>query len=75
MGRMYLPAYLTVFEADPSPQVTEVKTNGIIAPRAHQSSLLTKVVSRAFAPFIAMAVEHLGVGTCCWIQQAFKNRD
>lgn len=43
-------------------QVTEVNTHGLLTPTTHKSSLLQKVVPRAFAPFIAMAVEHLGVG-------------
>lgn len=43
-------------------QVTEVDTHGLLTPTGHKSSLLQKVVPRAFAPFIAMAVEHLGVG-------------
>jgi sodium-independent sulfate anion transporter 11 len=42
--------------------VTKVKTNGLWRPRVHDGELLQKVVGRAFAPLIAMAVEHLGVG-------------
>lgn len=43
--------------------VTEVDTKGILKPKSHHdSTLLTKVAGRAAAPFIAMAVEHLGVG-------------
>lgn len=43
-------------------EVTEVETNGLWRPRVHDSTLLQKVVGRSFAPLIAMAVEHLGVG-------------
>lgn len=43
-------------------EVTEVETNGLWKPRAHDNALLQKVVGRAFAPLIAMSVEHLGVG-------------
>lgn len=52
--------------------VTEVSTNGIIPPRAHDSKLLTKVVSRAFAPFIAMSVEHLGVGKAFGMRNSYQ---
>ncbi|KAK0391910.1 hypothetical protein NLU13_1408 [Sarocladium strictum] len=53
-------------------EVTEVSTNGIIPPRAHDSTLLTKVVSRSFAPFIAMAVEHLGVGKAFGLRNSYQ---
>ena len=43
-------------------EVTEVETDGLLTPRVPESKLLSKVVGRAFAPLIAMAVEHLGVG-------------
>lgn len=43
-------------------EVTEVETNGLFRPRMPEGALLQKVVGRAFAPLIAMAVEHLGVG-------------
>lgn len=42
--------------------VTKVDTHGLLAPRAHDTQLLNKVFARCFAPFIAMSVEHLGVG-------------
>lgn len=42
--------------------ITEVETDGILTPRVPQGELLQKVVARAFAPLIAMSVEHLGVG-------------
>lgn len=42
-------------------EVTKVDTHGLLSPRAHDNSLIKKVVSRSFAPLIAMAVEHLGV--------------
>lgn len=43
-------------------EVTEVDTNGLWKPRAPEGALIQKVVGRAFAPLIAMSVEHLGVG-------------
>jgi sodium-independent sulfate anion transporter 11 len=43
-------------------EVTEVETDGLWAPRVPEASLLNKVIARSFAPLIAMAVEHLGVG-------------
>lgn len=42
--------------------VTKVDTHGLPAPRPHDPALLKKVAVRAFAPLIAMSVEHLGVG-------------
>jgi sodium-independent sulfate anion transporter 11 len=42
--------------------VTKVDTNGLPQPRPHDTALLQKVFARAFAPLIAMSVEHLGVG-------------
>ena len=43
-------------------KVTEVDTHGLWAPRVPKQDLLQKVIGRSFAPLIAMAVEHLGVG-------------
>lgn len=48
--------------ADYAWAVTKVDTHGLLHPRGHNGSLLSKIVPRAFAPFIAMSVEHLGVG-------------
>jgi sodium-independent sulfate anion transporter 11 len=42
--------------------IIEVDTNGLITPKTHDSSLLSKVIPYSFAPMIAMSVEHLGVG-------------
>lgn len=42
--------------------VTEVETKGLWTPRTHDMTLVQKVTGRAFAPLIAMCVEHLGVG-------------
>ncbi|KAK2599944.1 hypothetical protein QQS21_005328 [Conoideocrella luteorostrata] len=42
--------------------VTKVEANGLPTPKNHDSELLQKVVGKSFAPLIAMAVEHLGVG-------------
>lgn len=52
--------------------VTEVDTNGLLAPKTHDSSLLTKVAGRAAAPFIAMAVEHLGVGKAFGLKNGYS---
>jgi sodium-independent sulfate anion transporter 11 len=43
-------------------EVTKVNTHGLLPPKAHDASLISKVASRALAPTIACAVEHLGVG-------------
>ncbi|KAJ4164802.1 hypothetical protein LMH87_006460 [Akanthomyces muscarius] len=43
-------------------KVTQVDTHGLLTPRAHDGSLISKIAARSVAPFIAMAVEHLGVG-------------
>jgi sodium-independent sulfate anion transporter 11 len=53
-------------------EVTQVDTHGLLAPRAPQSSLLQKVVARSFAPFIAMAVEHLGVGKAFGLKNNYQ---
>ncbi|KAI1843286.1 hypothetical protein JX265_007761 [Neoarthrinium moseri] len=42
--------------------IAQVSTHGIATPKAHDSALLTKAASRAFAPLIACALEHLAVG-------------
>jgi sodium-independent sulfate anion transporter 11 len=42
--------------------VTKVDTHGLPVPRPNDTALLQKVFARAFAPLIAMSVEHLGVG-------------
>ncbi|PNY29685.1 sulfate permease [Tolypocladium capitatum] len=43
-------------------EVAMVDTHGLLPPRAHDANLLGKVFGRCVAPFIAMSVEHLGVG-------------
>lgn len=43
-------------------KVTQVDTHGLLTPRSHDGSLISKIAARSVAPFIAMAVEHLGVG-------------
>ncbi|KAK8049647.1 sulfate permease [Apiospora phragmitis] len=48
--------------AKPLWSITKVKTQGIAAPKAHDTELLMKVASRAFAPLVACALEHLAVG-------------
>ncbi|KAK7907953.1 sulfate permease [Apiospora marii] len=48
--------------AKPLWSITKVKTKGIAAPKAHDTELLLKVASRAFAPLVACALEHLAVG-------------
>ncbi|KAL3958585.1 hypothetical protein ACCO45_006747 [Purpureocillium lilacinum] len=47
-------------------------TNGILAPRAHDNELLSKVFARSFAPLIAMSVEHLGVGKAFGLRSNYK---
>ncbi|KAK8056189.1 sulfate permease [Apiospora rasikravindrae] len=48
--------------AKPLWSITKVKTRGIAAPKSHDIELLIKVASRAFAPLVACALEHLAVG-------------
>ncbi|KAK8088986.1 sulfate permease [Apiospora hydei] len=48
--------------AKPLWSITKVKTQGIAAPKSHDIELLLKVASRAFAPLVACALEHLAVG-------------
>ncbi|KAK7951349.1 sulfate permease [Apiospora aurea] len=55
--------------AKPLWSTTKVKTQGIAAPKSHDMELLIKVASRAFAPLVACALEHLAVG------KAFGRRD
>ncbi|KND91008.1 putative sulfate permease [Tolypocladium ophioglossoides CBS 100239] len=52
--------------------VTEVDTHGLLAPRAHDTKLLSKVFARCFAPFIAMSVEHLGVGKAFGLRNGYS---
>lgn len=52
-------------------EVTEVETNGLWKPRMHDTGLLQKVTTRAFAPLIAMAVEHLGVGKAFGLRNGY----
>lgn len=53
-------------------EVTEVETNGLWTPRVHDMTLVQKVVGRAFAPLIAMCVEHLGVGKAFGIRNNYN---
>lgn len=53
-------------------EVTEVNTNGLLAPRVPQNDLLQKVVGRSFAPLIAMSVEHLGVGKAFGLRNSYN---
>lgn len=43
-------------------KVTEVDTHGLLTPKSHETSLISKIAARSVAPLIAMSVEHLGVG-------------
>ncbi|KAG9258204.1 sulfate permease [Emericellopsis atlantica] len=52
-------------------KVTKVQTEGLWRPRMHDTKLLSKVVGRAFAPLIAMAVEHLGVGKAFGLRNGY----
>lgn len=42
--------------------ISKVDTHGIIAPKAHDTSLISKVATRAVAPLVACTLEHLAVG-------------
>lgn len=42
--------------------VSQVDTHGLLTPRSHETSLISRIAVRSVAPFIAMSVEHLGVG-------------
>ncbi|KAH8676105.1 sulfate permease [Xylariales sp. PMI_506] len=42
--------------------VSQVDTDGVKPPKAHDSELLSTVASRAFAPLLASCLEHLAVG-------------
>ncbi|KFA64428.1 hypothetical protein S40285_01083 [Stachybotrys chlorohalonatus IBT 40285] len=53
-------------------RVTMVNTHGLLPPETPRSSLLQQVVARAFAPFIAMAVEHLGVGKAFGLRNNYQ---
>lgn len=52
--------------------VTKVNTHGLLAPKAHDSTLISKVASRALAPTIAAAVEHLGVGKAFGLRNNYQ---
>jgi sodium-independent sulfate anion transporter 11 len=53
-------------------KVTEVDTHGLWRPRVHKNDLLQKVIGRSFAPLIAMAVEHLGVGKAFGLRNGYN---
>ncbi|KAL3419314.1 sulfate permease [Phlyctema vagabunda] len=42
--------------------ISKVNTNGIVAPKAHDTGLISKVATRAIAPLVACTLEHLAVG-------------
>jgi len=42
--------------------ISKVNTHGIIPPKAHNTSLISKVATRALAPLVACTLEHLAVG-------------
>jgi sodium-independent sulfate anion transporter 11 len=46
---------------DPVFALSKVKSNGIATPRMPDSALIGKVFARSIAPFIAAALEHLGI--------------
>lgn len=52
-------------------KVTKVDTHGLWTPRVPQTGLLRKVIGRSFAPLIAMAVEHLGVGKAFGLRNSY----
>lgn len=53
-------------------KVAQVDTDGLWRPRAHDTTLLSKVIGRSFAPLIAMAVEHLGVGKAFGLRNNYQ---
>ncbi|KAH6648628.1 sulfate permease [Truncatella angustata] len=42
--------------------ISKVSTHGIATPKAHDTGLIAKAATRAFAPLIACTLEHLAVG-------------
>ncbi|KAL7793169.1 sulfate transporter family domain-containing protein [Trichoderma ceciliae] len=51
--------------------VTEIDANGLAKVKTHDSNLLTKVIGRSVAPFIAMSIEHLGVGKAFGLRNGY----
>ncbi|KAJ4862295.1 sulfate permease family domain-containing protein [Trichoderma breve] len=51
--------------------VTEIKSNGLQKAKSHDTALLAKVAGRAVAPFIAMSIEHLGVGKAFGLRNGY----
>ncbi|EHK19082.1 uncharacterized protein TRIVIDRAFT_193580 [Trichoderma virens Gv29-8] len=51
--------------------VTEIKSNGLAKAKSHDTALLAKVAGRAVAPFIAMSIEHLGVGKAFGLRNGY----
>lgn len=51
--------------------VTEIKANGLAKAKTHDTNLLVKVAGRAVAPFIAMSIEHLGVGKAFGLRNGY----
>lgn len=51
--------------------VTEINANGLAKAKTHDTNLLAKVAGRAVAPFIAMSIEHLGVGKAFGLRNGY----
>ncbi|GFP60079.1 probable sulfate permease C3H7.02 [Trichoderma asperellum] len=51
--------------------VTEINANGLAKAKTHDTNLLAKVAGRSVAPFIAMSIEHLGVGKAFGLRNGY----
>lgn len=51
--------------------VTEIDANGLAKAKTHDTNLLAKVAGRSVAPFIAMSIEHLGVGKAFGLRNGY----
>ncbi|QUC17408.1 uncharacterized protein UV8b_01649 [Ustilaginoidea virens] len=52
--------------------VSRVDAHGLPRPKGHEGALLKKVVSRSFAPLVAMSVEHLGAGKAFGLRNGYN---
>jgi solute carrier family 26 (sodium-independent sulfate anion transporter), member 11 len=52
--------------------ISKVNTHGIIAPKAHNTGLISKVATRAIAPLVACTLEHLAVGKAFGRKNAYE---
>ncbi|KAL6887760.1 sulfate transporter family domain-containing protein [Trichoderma longibrachiatum] len=51
--------------------VTAINSSGLPKAKSHDTTLLAKVAGRAVAPFIAMSIEHLGVGKAFGLRNGY----